>query len=234
MEQANSESIGRKWYNRWWGIVFLLVLVVVILGLAIFIYNLVYYLEKGGNENTNSIISKNVTIETTDDPATGAANPLITIVEFGDFQCPYCKEEAPIIIRVVLQYSKEVKLIFRDFPISAVHPDAMGAALAADCAYEQGKFWEYHDLLYQNQDDLSIQNLLVMAKSLGLDFDKFSTCLANRKYENEIQNDLLDGVKLEITGTPTFFINGYKVQGVISYPTWVDLIEKYKLLINKK
>ena len=181
MGQENGESTGKKWYNRWWGIVFLLVLVSIILGLAIFIYNLVYYLEKGETDNTNSIISKNVTIETTDDPAIGAEKPIITIVEFGDFQCPYCKEEAPIIRRVLLQYSNEVKLIFRDFPISASHADAVGAALAANCANEQGKFWEYHDLLYQNQDNLSIENLLVMANDLGVDFDKFSQCLIELK-----------------------------------------------------
>ena len=230
MEQDYSESMGKKWYNRWWGIIFLLILVVLVLGTAIFIYNLVYFLEKGEDQNVNGSLSKNIVIETTDDPAIGAEKPLITIVEFGDFQCPFCREEAPIIRKVLLEYNSEIKLIFRDFPISASHPDAVGSALAANCANEQGKFWEYHDLLYQNQDNLSIENLLVMANGLGVDFEKFSQCLGDRKYENEIQNDLLDGIKLGITGTPTFFINGFKVQGVVSYATWVDLIEKYKQL----
>lgn len=233
MEQDTSESIGKKWYNRWWGIVFLLVLVTVFLALAIFIYNLVYYLENG-DENPDNIITQNITIETTDDPAVGSENPIITIVEFADFQCPYCQEEAPILRRILLEYNDEVKVIFRDFPISAVHPDAMAAALAANCANEQNKFWDYHDLLYQNQDDLSLENLLLMANQVVDDFDQFSQCLANRKYENEIQNDLLDGIKLGLTGTPTFFVNGYKIQGVITYMTWVDLIEKYKQLINNQ
>lgn len=230
MQQENNEKASKKWYNRWWGIIFLLVLVSVILGVAIFLYNLVYFLENGVNENVNSPIDKNVTIETTDDPAIGSENPLITIVEFADFQCPYCREEAPILRKVLLDYNNDIKVIFRDFPISSSHADAVGAALAANCANEQGKFWEYHDLLYQNQDNLSIENLLVMANSLGVDFDKFSECFGDRKFENEIQNDLLDGIKLGITGTPTFFINGFKVEGVITYGTWVDLIEKYKSL----
>jgi protein-disulfide isomerase len=161
----------------------------------------------------------------------GATNPTITIVEFGDFQCPYCQQEYQIIRRVVSQYP-EVKLIFRDFPISASHPDALGAALAANCAFEQNKFWEYHDLLYNNQTELTIENFLLFAQDLKLNFDQFSQCLADQKYLNEIQNDLMDGVKLEITGTPTFFVNGYKISGVIPYETWVEILERYKL-INK-
>jgi protein-disulfide isomerase len=230
MEQEYRESAGKKWYNRWWGIVFLLILVSVILGTAIFIYNLVYFLEKGEDQNANSPLNKNVSIETADDPAMGAETPLITIVEFADFQCPYCKEEAPILRKVLLDYNNEIKVIFRDFPISASHSDAVAAALAANCANEQGKFWDYHDLLFQSQDNLTIENLLIMANGLGVDFDKFSQCLGDRKFENEIQNDLLDGIKLGITGTPTFFINGFKIEGVISYASWVDLIEKYKQL----
>jgi protein-disulfide isomerase len=233
MSQENSELISPKWYNRWWGIVFLLIIVALILGSAVFIYNVVYFLETQAAADANTNKNPLVQIETSDDPSLGADKPTITIVEFGDFQCPYCQEEYPIIRRIVMQYP-EVKLIFRDFPISAKHSEALGAALAADCAFEQDQFWAYHDLLYDNQGDLSIENYLQFAKNLNLDFDKFSACLGDQKYLNEIQNDLLDGIKLEITGTPTFFVNGYKVSGVVSYTDWVALIQKYKQLINKK
>lgn len=233
MEQEDSEMSGKKWYNRWWGVIFLLIIVLLFLGLAIFIYNLVYYIETNNQNNANSADNPLVQIETTDDPALGSENPTVTIVEFGDFQCPYCKDSFLVLRRVVTQYPN-VKLIFRDYPISASHPDALGAALAANCAYEQKKFWEYHDLLYNNQDDLSIENLLLFAQDLNLDFDQFTQCLGDQKYLNEIQNDLVDGMKLGITGTPTFFVNGYKISGVVSYDTWVSILERYKQMINKE
>jgi len=230
MAEINSEQFEKKWYNRWWGIVFLLFLAVGALLAGIFIFSFVDAVETNNTPNTNSASNNLALIETSDDPALGADKPLITIVEFGDFQCPFCKEEYPIIRRIASQYSDVVKLIYRDFPVPATHPDAIGAALAAGCAQEQGKFWEYHNLLYDNQSDLSVENLLVMAQGLNLNFDQFSQCLGDQKYLNEIQNDMLDGIKLGITGTPTFFINGYKIEGVISYSTWVDLVEKYKTL----
>jgi protein-disulfide isomerase len=233
MESDNIESVKNKWHNRWWGIVFLLILVILVLGSAVFIYNLVYFLETESQANINNAVNNQVQIETADDPSLGAAQPSITIVEFGDFQCPYCQQEYLTLRRVVMQYP-EVKLIFRDFPISATHPDALGAALGANCANEQNKFWEYHDLLFNNQADLTIENLLLFAQDLNLDFNQFSACLGDQKYLNEIQNDLLDGMKLGITGTPTFFVNGYKVTGVVSYDTWVDILERYKQLINDK
>lgn len=234
MEQDSAEINAKKWYNRWWGVVFLLILVFVVLSLGVFIYNFVYFVENGENQDVSFSLAKNVSIETADDPAIGSENPLITIVEFADFQCTYCRQEAPILRKIILDYNDEIKVIFRDFPISSSHPDAMGAALAANCAHEQDKFWDFHDVLFQNQDNLSIENLLIMARDLGLDMGRFSECLGDRKYEMEIQNDLLDGIKLGISGTPTFFINGFKVEGVITYASWVDLIEKYKSLIKSK
>lgn len=156
-------------------------------------------------------------IETTDDPFLGPPASKVIVVEFGDFQCPYCKDEYQTFRELAAQYGNRVKFIFRDFPLSEIHPEAQAAAEAAGCAFEQGndKFWAYHDKLYQNQDTLSAASYATIAAQVNLDEGKFAACMSSHARFDEIQSDVADGAAVGVTGTPTFYLNGYRVQGVI-------------------
>jgi protein-disulfide isomerase len=156
-------------------------------------------------------------IETADDPFLGPAEASVVVVEFVDFQCPYCKEVYTMVRELAAQYGNRVKFIIRDFPLSEIHPEAQAAAEASGCAFEQGndKFWAYHDKLYQNQDSLSVTSYATLASQVNLDEEKFATCMSSHTRSTEILGDLADGAAVGVTGTPTFFLNGYRVQGVI-------------------
>jgi len=162
-----------------------------------------------------------------DDPARGPENAPVTIVEFSDFQCPFCKAFLAQTLPLILaNYGERIRFVYRDFPIPTIHPQAIQAAEAAQCAFEQGRFWEYHDRLFQNQSTLDASSLKVHAKALGLDGSKFNQCLDSGKYAGEVQKDLEDGRSYGVTGTPTFFINGRKILGAQPYPTFQRVIEE--------
>jgi len=162
-----------------------------------------------------------------DDPARGPENALVTIIEFSDFQCPYSKryfdETLPLILS---NYGDQVRYVFRDFPLTSIHPQAEKAAEAAECAGEQGKFWEYHDMLFQNQKALEIIDLKAYAVELGLDESAFNFCLDSDKYADEVGKDIEDGKSYGVGGTPTVFINGRKVVGALPYTTWQSVIDE--------
>ena len=137
----------------------------------------------------------------------------VTIVEFSDFQCPYCKTVQPTLKDLLTKYNGRVKLSFRDFPVRSLHPQAEAAAEAARCAEEQGKFWEYHDALFADQSKLDAAGLTSTARSLGLDEKSFQSCLASGKFKAQIETDLQDGSKAGVAGTPGFFVNGVFING---------------------
>ena len=156
-------------------------------------------------------------IDISDGPSWGPADAKVTIVEFGDFQCPYCEnffqQTYPLLHDA---YGHLIRYIFRNLPVSS-HPDAYQAANAAECADEQGKFWQYHDLLYANQQDLSVTALSNYASQLKLDMTRFTACVQAEKYASKIQRDEQFAQQFGVAGTPTFLINGYVVQGAQSY-----------------
>ena len=163
---------------------------------------------------------------TTDDPAWGPADARVTVVEFSDFQCPYCgqfKQQTYNQLRA--KYGNKIRFIFRDFPLSAIHPDAEKSAEAANCAKEQGKFWEYHDLLFANQRALSVQNLKQYATNLGLNQAKFNACLDSGQYAQEVASDQADGEANNVRGTPTFFINGRPLVGAQPFSEFQKVID---------
>ncbi len=138
----------------------------------------------------------------------------VTIVEFSDFQCTYCKKAAATLNNVLAKYNGRVKLAYRDFPMRTLHPQAQLAAEAGRCAEEQGKFWEYHDALFgADQPKLDEAGLTSTARSLGLDEKAFSSCLASGKFKAPIAQDVQDGTRAGVAGTPGFFINGVFVNG---------------------
>ena len=173
-----------------------------------------------------------------DDWVRGRPEAKLTLIEFSDFQCPFCerfyKETLPQLDKEYIRTGK-VKMIFRDFPIDNLHKDAEKAAEAAQCAGEQGKFWEMHDKLFDNQKALGVNNLKKYAKELHLSADGFDDCLNSGKYVQEIQKDLADGQEAGVEGTPTFFlgytnkdktIQGKPIRGAMPYNTFKQAIDK--------
>jgi len=143
----------------------------------------------------------------------GSRDARITIVEFSDFHCPFCMQVETTLKEVIAKYQGKVNLAFRDFPLRDIHPQAQLAAEASRCAVEQGKFWEYHDLLFENQDRHSRQDLLKNARMLKLDEKRFISCLDSGKYGPQIEQDIQDAVAAGVSGTPSFFINGVLLAG---------------------
>jgi len=159
-------------------------------------------------------------------PSVGPEKGQVTIVEFSDFECPYCRQGSKTIAEIVKAYPTQVKLHFRHFPLE-FHSKAPKAAQAALCADEQGKFWEYHDILFDNQGKLEVEDLKEHAKTLSLDELKFAECLDSGKHAETVQKDMEAGKAAGVSGTPAFFINGILLSG--AYP-----IEKFKEIIEQE
>ncbi|MBH0203540.1 MAG: thioredoxin domain-containing protein [Nitrospira sp.] len=147
-----------------------------------------------------------------DDPWIGNAQAPVTIVEFSDFECPYCKNSVSVLKELLSKYPGKLKLVYRDFP-GPNHQQAMSAAQAAQCAAEQGRFWEYHDALFTRQAPASRWSFSVLAEDLALHQSSFDLCMKENRYRDEVLKDLQDGLKLGVTSTPTFFINGRPLVG---------------------
>ncbi len=159
-------------------------------------------------------------------PSLGPANAPITLVEFGDFQCPYCRQwEQQTYQPLLAAYPGKIRFVFRDFPLTSIHPNAMPAAEAAQCANEQGKFWPYHDKLF-GSETLSDDVYKQYAQDLGLDVTRFNDCVSSHKYAQTIQTDSDFAVNLGINSTPTFFINGLAVVGAQPIDAFTSVIDK--------
>jgi len=159
------------------------------------------------------LLEEPVSISTEGDPVRGPANAKITIVEFSDFQCPYCAVAAGK-VNTLLTQNKDVKLVFKQFPLD-IHGQARLAAQASLAAGAQGKFWELHDKMFANYRKLSRENILAWAKDIGLDVPKFTQDLENPAYKKTVTREMNEGVNLGVSGTPSFFINGKKYNGPI-------------------
>lgn len=149
------------------------------------------------------------------DPARVRGNPKakVMIVEFSDFQCPYCQKAEATLKSVIAKHGDVVAVSYRDMPLTNIHPMAMGAAQAGRCAGEQGKFWELHDAMFADQAGLDHDGLVAKAKKLNLDEKQFEACLTAEKYKAQVQQDSQEGYRLGINGTPAFFINGVFLNG---------------------
>lgn len=168
-----------------------------------------------------------INVSADDDPWRGNKDAKVVIIEFSDYACPYCARFATEVEPKILDnYGDRVKIVFRDFPVHG--QIAYLAAEAADCAGEQGKYWEYHDLLFENQHEWmsNTTKLYGYAEQLGLNTTAFKACLDSGKYKSEVDKDLQDGRNYGVTGTPTFFINGKMVVGYRPYEEFTSLIEQ--------
>ena len=159
-------------------------------------------------------------------PAMGPEDATVTVVEFSDFQCPFCARVMPTLKRVKETYGDQVQIVWKNFPLTAIHPQAFGAAQAGQCAQEQGMFWEYHDRLFANQQALEPDSLKTHAAAVGLDAAAFSACLDTAKYADLVQEQMGIGTSLGVSSTPTVFINGRLVSGAQPYAVFVTIIDE--------
>ncbi len=162
-----------------------------------------------------------------DDEFEGNADAPITIVEFSDFECPFCGRfytDTLGQLREKYVETGKVKIIFRDFPLS-FHPEATPAAEASECAADQGKFWEFHDLIFENQTTMSAASYKQWAADLGLDTEQFNSCVDDGTHAAEVRADFAAGQAAGVSGTPTFFINGQKVVGAQPFSVFEQIIE---------
>lgn len=150
--------------------------------------------------------------------------PLI-LVEYGDYECPHCGHAYPIIQRVQKHLGKRLAFVFRHFPLSQMHPNAEGAAEAAELAAANGRFWEMHDGIFENQQTLGIPLLLELAETLSLSANDLESALTSSEYEPRVKSDFIGGVRSGVNGTPTFFINGHRHEGSFEYEDLVAAIE---------
>lgn len=228
-----------RWYQTWWGVLIvglIVVVVVIVLGLGSITGYYTWKIKRGEGDEilqklnltsqsaTTFIDNVRKELETNDDPTLGNPKAEIVIVEFVDFKCPNSKMADSIIKKVAQKYWNKVKVIVRDFPTESTYPGSSELALLTSCAQNQGKYWALQDILYANQDQLPIvlsetdtKNLLGQA---GVDFIQVQKCLSGNQVKTEINRDYATGFKYGVRGTPTFFINGQKIEGVITLESW--------------
>ena len=171
-----------------------------------------------------ALVAPRVQVASSGHPSVGASDAPITMVEFGDFQCPFCRASESAVKEVRQKYGDKVRIVYMDFPLG-IHPHAMDAANAARCAGEQDKFWQFHDAMFADQSKLAPADLKASAAKLGLDAKKFNACLDKTKYQSQIQQDMAEGTKLGVSGTPTFFINGREITGAQPAQKFEEVID---------
>ena len=161
---------------------------------------------------------------------TGPKDAKVVLIEFGDFQCPACKVVEPALQKLRSEYKDKLKFVFKQFPLPS-HNNGLDAALASEAAGEQGKFWEFHDVLYEKQAEWSTlpnpnSEFEKYAQSLGIEMAKFSKAVKDKSYSEKINTDKSDGADLNVEATPTFFLNGKKIQGGLTYEQFREKIEE--------
>jgi protein-disulfide isomerase len=160
-------------------------------------------------------------------PSRGPADAPITLIEFSDYQCPFCRRAEPTVKQVLQQYEGKIRFVFRHFPLDRIHPQARGASEAAACAAEQGKFWEYHEALFAPDAQLDRPGLDAAAVKTGLDPAAFEACVDARKTQALVETDLREGEEAGVSGTPAFFINGIPLRGALP-------LEEFKKVIDEE
>lgn len=149
----------------------------------------------------------------------GNPEALVTIIEFSDFQCPFCARFHPTVQQILENYPDQVRWIYKHFPLDSIHAEARPSAEASECAAEQGKFWEFADGLFENQSRLGNDLYKELASQIGLDMSQFEDCVSSRKYKDHVEADLQEGIKEGVTGTPGSFVNDERISGAVPYST---------------
>jgi protein-disulfide isomerase len=156
-------------------------------------------------------------------PTLGSETSRITIVAFIDFECPYCQKSYPIFEQMLQKYDSAVRVVYKNFPIPAIHPNAMGAAIGSACAHEQDKFWPYYHTLFRDYN-LAPERITQIGEEIKLDTKKYLTCIENESTSPNVRQDIEDGIALGVQGTPTYFVNQQKLEGVVDIATWDSIL----------
>ncbi len=169
--------------------------------------------------------NKHYAVNTKGSPRRGPEKAQLDLVEFSDFQCPFCSRVNPTLNQINKEYGDEVAIVFKNLPLS-IHPKAAGAHAAAEAAHRQGKFWEMHDLIFANQRELTQQRFEEYAQQLGLDMDRFRKDAASPAVNKKVAADAAEAARLGVTGTPGFFVNGRFVSGAKPFDSFKQLIDE--------
>ena len=182
----------------------------------------------GNNDATEKEIKKlTVPVNIGTDHIRGSVNAPITIVEYGDYECPYTAMAYPIVKEIIRQFGDKIYFVFRNFPLNDIHPHAQAAAEAAEAAAAQDKFWEMHDYLFEHQRALDDSHLLQYAEKVGLDIERFKNDISRHAYASLIEQSLKSGINSGVEGTPTFFINGVRYEDSWDLKTLSETLQKY-------
>jgi len=234
--KARHKNLLLPWYKKWWGIFILCLAGLLLIGVissGIYVIKKIRDIKSGKLEISQEEQWQNYVNAINGDGTNyymGQASSTITIVEFGDFACPYCQSSAAATEEMRIKYQDRIKFIYRDYPL---HENSIDLALAARCAGEQNKFWQMHDSLFAHQDVLSAAtttndelktDLLNIASDLNLGIGQFAACLDDRRYIGRIKKDYEDGELLEIDGTPTWYVNNYRITGSMDAEKMEELI----------
>lgn len=238
--KARHQNKLRPWYLKWWGIILLTLaslFLILIIASGIYVVKQIQAINSGAvAANPAEQLQAYLTaINRPGDNSWGPSNAPVTIIEFGDFSCPYCQASYAGVKNIQANYSDKVRIIYRDYPL---HDNSIFLALSARCAGEQGKFWQMHDVFYENQakfnltqEELSIA-IPALAETLGLNTEQFQDCLDTQKYFPQIKQDYDDGTFLQIQGTPTWFINNKSFTGALSQESLQSIVEGLLTIIK--
>jgi protein-disulfide isomerase len=161
------------------------------------------------------------------DHVVGPATAAVTIVEYGDYECPFCGAAHPVVKALRQALGDQLRFAYRHFPLTQIHPRSFQAAEAAEAAGAQGRFWEMHDMLFEHQSRLGIQDMLAYASAIGLELERFADDLAEHRHAARIREDFLSGVRSGVNGTPTFFVNGVRHDGGYDLASMLEAIQQY-------
>ena len=226
------ENSTKPWYKRRRGVILIIFLGIILFFLAI---GAVKNITKSNlpAQTDQALGGQKYDAAAGDHYWLGSANAKIAVVEFGDFACPVCEKAFPTARELSLKYKKDIKFIWRDYPVVSGY--SLNLALAGRCAGEQGLFWPMHDKLFQNQgagqtDDQTAQTdqLTALANQIGANATKFKDCFNKQKYQTQIKKDLSDGQTFGVAGTPTYFVSGYKIAGDVPMNIFDKMIEQLK------
>lgn len=229
-----------RWYKKWWGILLLIIISIIITYSLSFLFLIFHFVKNPDKINSlfnsqelqspdinSGVNSQNIKIiEGNNNYFLGSATPKFTIVVFSDFTCPYCQQSSQIIANLAIKYGNDVKIIIRDYPI--ISDESLDLAISARCAGEQGKYWPMYYKMFEMQGQFLVSGINSIAQLVGVnDIDKFSNCVLEQKYLNDVLKDASDAEFLKTTGTPAWFVNGVKVsEGVVPFETWTKFLDE--------
>ncbi len=243
INKGSNKRKKSRWYKKWW----VIVLIIIVSLFLIYIISLVFLVNRlaknpadlGNFLNSRNLLNIGENISSTSDQVNikiiegefnyyiGSNDPIITIVVFSDFNCPYCKSTADTVANLAVKYGDKIKIIMRDYPV--IGENSLELALASRCAGEQDKYWPMYYKLFELQGEFTSADLVSIAQIISVnDINKFSQCLSEEKYRNDIIKDASDAQFLKIEGTPAWFINGEKAgEGSIPFEAWTKFFDNY-------